>query len=77
MKRKIINWAEPFLDNKEEKNILKALKTTWISDGAFVKRFEKDVSKYVNSKFSISVNNGTSAIHLVYLALKCIYRLRA
>ncbi len=69
MKRKIINWAEPFLDNEEEKNILKALKTTWISDGAFVKRFEKDVSKYINSKFSISVNNGTSAIHLVYLAL--------
>jgi len=69
LKKKIINWAQPFLDKEEEKNIVKALKSTWISGGEFVDEFEHKVSKYIGSRFSISVNNGTSAIHLSYLAL--------
>ena len=30
----------------------------------------KEFYKYIKSDFAISVNNGTSAIHLAYLALK-------
>ncbi len=69
MKKKKINWAEPFLNKEDEDFIVKALKSTWISGGEYVEKFESQTAEYINSKFSISVNNGTSAIHLVYLSL--------
>ena len=69
MKKQFISWADPFLDKEDEKNVVKALRSTWISGGDYVQKFEKKISNLIDSKFSISVNNGTSAIHLVYLAL--------
>ena len=69
MKKNIIPWAKPDFYGYEEKFVKQALKSTWISDGVFVKKFEEQVSKYVGSKFGISVSNGTAAIHLVYLSL--------
>ena len=35
-----------------------------------MQKFEREFSKYIKSDFALSVNNGTSAIHLAYLALK-------
>ena len=65
----MIPWAKPNYYGYEEKYVKQALKSTWLSDGSFIQKFEKNLSSYVNSKFAISVTNCTAAIHLVYLAL--------
>jgi perosamine synthetase len=65
----MIPWARPDFYGYEEKYVKQALKSTWISDGAFIKKFERNFSKYLIVKNSITVSNGTAAIHLIYLAM--------
>ena len=68
----MIPWAKPDFYGYEERYLKDALKSTWISDGSFIRRLEKKFSKYLKIKESISVCNGTAAIHLIYLAMiKC------
>ena len=65
----MIPWAKPDFYGYEEKYLKQALKSTWISDGSFIKKLEKNFSNYLKTKESIAVSNGTAAIHLVYMAL--------
>tara|TARA_B100001057_G_scaffold419202_1_gene438851 strand:+ start:2980 stop:4080 length:1101 start_codon:yes stop_codon:yes gene_type:complete len=66
----MIPWARPDFYGHEEKYLKQALKSTWISDGSFIKKLEKNFSSYLRSKkHSVAVSNGTAAIHLIYLAL--------
>ena len=66
----MIPWAKPNYYGYEKKYINQALKSTWLSEGKFVKELEDKVCKFVNSKFAISVTSCTSALHLAYLALE-------
>ncbi len=65
----MIPWAKPDFHGYEEKFLKEALKSTWISDGSFIRKLEKNFSNYLKTKESIAVSNGTSAIHLIYLTL--------
>jgi dTDP-4-amino-4,6-dideoxygalactose transaminase len=47
----------------------KVYENTAFSGGPFVEEFEKTFSDYTNTKFTIGVNNGTSALHLAMIAL--------
>lgn len=49
--------------------MVEALRSGWISTGPFVSRFEELVSSAFKSKHSLAVSNGTTALHLAYLAL--------
>ncbi len=42
---------------------------TAFSGGPFVEEFEKDFASFCKTKFTVGVNNGTSALHLAMLAL--------
>jgi perosamine synthetase len=65
-----IPWAKPIFWGKEEQYVLEALRSSWISGGPFVERFERDLSDYLACKHVLSVSNGTAALHLAYIALK-------
>jgi perosamine synthetase len=64
-----ISWAKPDYWGKEKEYVLDALSSTWISGGPYVDRLENDFSKYFDMPHALAVNNGTSAIHLPYLAI--------
>ncbi|TPX27652.1 DegT/DnrJ/EryC1/StrS family aminotransferase [Cylindrospermopsis raciborskii] len=64
-----IPWIKPHFGGSEKEYLLDALDSTWISGGSYVERFEVEVSSFSNVPFAFSVSNGTSAIHLAYLAL--------
>lgn len=60
----------PQLNGKELKYVTECITTGWISSqGAFVKRFEKDFSAYCGAPHGVAVSNGTVAIHLALAAL--------
>ena len=48
-------------------NIIK--KINIVTNGIYCEKFEKEISKTVNSKYAVVCNNGTSAIFLAILAL--------
>ena len=68
--KKIIPWSQAHFISNEKFHLNRALDSTWVSGGEYVQKFEREFSKYIKSDFALSVNNGTSAIHLAYLALK-------
>jgi len=67
-KRKI-PVASPFIGQEEAEAVYEVVKSGWISMGKRVQEFEERFSKYVNSKYAIAVNNGTSALHLALIAM--------
>lgn len=62
---------EPDLTGNEERYLLDAFRSGWISSkGPFVDRFEREFASFVGSESpGISVSNGTVALHLALLGL--------
>ena len=70
LKKKEIPLHEPKIDLNDQKEILRSLKTGYVSSvGKNISKFEQKLKSITNSKFVTSVINGTSAIHI---ALKVI-----
>ena len=61
----MIPLSVPNISGRELEYVKECLDTGWISTaGSFVDRFEHDFSNYLGLKESVSVVNGTAALHL-------------
>jgi perosamine synthetase len=61
--------AMPDLSGNEEKYVVDAIRSTWISStGPYVQRFEKEFAELCGTRTAICVSNGTVALHLALLA---------
>ena len=70
MKKFKVFLYEPLIGKQEKKLVNDCLNTNWISSrGKYVKLFEDRFKRYINSKYAISVCNGTVALHLALVAL--------
>ncbi|WP_407166050.1 DegT/DnrJ/EryC1/StrS family aminotransferase [Bradyrhizobium sp. ORS 111] len=68
--RPLIPLYQPDLSGKERQYVLECIDTAWISSrGDFKARFENAFADYVGVPYAVSVNNGTTALHL---ALHCL-----
>ncbi len=65
----IIPYGKQTITNKDISTVVKVLKSDFLTQGPSVIDFESKFSKYVNSKHSIAVSNGTAALHLACIAL--------
>ncbi len=65
----LIPWAKPTFWGNEEKYVNQALFSTWISGGPFVDQLEQRVAEFCGVPHALAVSNGTTAVHLAYLAL--------
>ena len=61
----------PFYNREEKKNLLIAFDKNEISGfyGSFISKFEKNFSKFSDCKYGVSVNSGTTALHLGLLSV--------
>lgn len=65
-----ISLHEPEFDLEDERAVLETLRSAWVSTGGpKVIEFENELSKYVGSKYGISVSNGTVGLSLMLTAL--------
>lgn len=64
-----IPWAKPDFWGNEQEYVAQALTSTWISGGAFVDRLERDFADYCGVQYALTASNGTTALHMAYLAL--------
>ncbi len=61
----------PDLSGNEKKYVNDCIDSSWISSkGKYVKLFEEAFSRYIGTKYGISVSNGTVALQLALLMLK-------
>ena len=66
---KYIPYGRQFIDNKDKKLISSSLSNDLITTGPFVEKFEGNLSKYFNCKYSYVCSSGTAAIHLAMLSI--------
>ena len=70
LKSKFIPVNVPKLSNQEKINVKKCLTSGWISsEGEYVKKFEKDFSKYNNRIYGVAVSSGTGALEIALKSL--------
>jgi|TARA_B110000495_G_C23025327_1_gene609173 dTDP-4-amino-4,6-dideoxygalactose transaminase len=72
MKKKYIIFGRPYLGNEEIKSVTKVIKSKWIGSGPITELFEKKFKIYKKSKYTLSVNSCTAALHLslIYCGIK-------
>jgi perosamine synthetase len=70
MNKSRIALAYPDLVGNEEKYVVEAIRSSWISStGKFVNRFEQEFAEFTQAKYALVVSNGTVALHLALLGL--------
>ena len=65
----MIPYSTQTIEKEEIKSVTDVLKSNFLTGGPPVKRFEELISKKTKSKFALSFNSATSALHLSCLAL--------
>ncbi len=66
---KAIPLSSPDITNKEVDIINQVLSTPYLSIGSKIKEFEEKIANYLGVKYAVSVNSGTSALHLCIRSL--------
>lgn len=64
-----IPWGKPSFWGNEQRYVSEALTSTWISGGRFVERFENEFARYTGTRYAVTSSNGTTALHMAFLAL--------
>jgi len=66
--KEYIPYGRHYVDDDDIAEVVKVLKSDWLTTGPVVYRFEKAFASYVGSKYAVAVANGTAALHLACLA---------
>ena len=65
----MIPYSKQTIDKKDIRSIVKTLKSDFLTQGPLIPKFENAISKKVGSKYSVTVNSATSALHISCMAL--------
>ena len=65
----MIPYSRQYIDEDDIKEVIKVLKSDYITQGPKILEFEKALSTYTGSKYCVVYNSGTSALHASYYAL--------
>ena len=66
---KIIPYGRQHISSSDIRIVSQALKKDLITTGKYVNKFEKNISKFLNVKHSLTCNSGTSAIQLAFMGI--------
>ena len=61
---KLIPISKPSLSKDELNSISNVFDSGWLGMGSKTKEFEKKIVEFIGSKFAVTTNTGTSALHL-------------
>lgn len=64
-----IPYSKQFIDSEDIEEVVNVLKSDWLTQGPKPREFEENFCKFTGAKYSISVSNGTAALHLACLVL--------
>ncbi len=67
---KTTSYGKQTINNNDIKEVIRVLKSDFLTQGPKVSQFEKKLSNYFGSKYCSAVSSGTAALHLAGKALK-------
>lgn len=66
----MIPYSRQYIDEDDIKEVIRVLKSDYITQGPKILEFEKALSTYTGSKYCVVYDSGTSALHASYNALR-------
>ena len=66
---KIIPYGRQYIDHKDIKSVSRVLNGELITTGSQIDKFENKIKKFLNCKYSITCNSGTSALFLAFISI--------
>jgi UDP-4-amino-4,6-dideoxy-N-acetyl-beta-L-altrosamine transaminase len=66
----MIPYGRQDITNEDIEEVIKVLKSDFLTQGPAVPEFEKSISEYCGVSYAYAVNSATSALHLACLALE-------
>lgn len=63
MSKENIYYSKPYLDNSDLECLRSVFKSNFLTQGPKIPEFEKKISQFVKSRYSIAFNSATSALH--------------
>ncbi len=70
MKSKIYSYGRQNITWNDIIEVVKTLRSPYLTQGPKIAEFEKTIADYVGAKYCVAVANGTAALHLCTLALE-------
>lgn len=70
MEKTTIPFALPFIDDEEVEEIVKTVRSGWLTMGPKTVFFEEELAQYIGVKHVVAVNSCTAALHLSLIALR-------
>lgn len=65
----MIPLSSPYIGEKEIEYVNEVLNSRYLSLGPYLEKFENSFKKFIDAKYAIGVNSGTSALHLLLRAI--------
>jgi len=62
----IMPYGHQWLDDSDIEEVIKVLKSDWLTQGPKVKEFESALAHYCGAKYAVAFSSGTAALHGAY-----------
>jgi dTDP-4-amino-4,6-dideoxygalactose transaminase len=69
MRRQFLQFAPPLIGDDEVAEVVRCLRSGWITTGPVANRFEQAFAEYVGAERALALNSGTAALHCGLAAL--------
>ena len=66
---KFIPYGHQWIDEEDIEEVVKVLKSDWITTGPKIEEFENSLCSYIGCKYAVAVNSGTSALDIAVQSL--------
>ena len=67
--RKMIPQIQPWIDEQEQDEVMRVMRSTYLTEGQVTKEFEIGLTTLTGAKHAIAVCNGTAALYCILKAL--------
>ncbi len=65
----MIGHSHPTIDKLEFIMLKKVLASGYLSENRYVRNLEKELKDFIEARFAVATNSGTSALHILLLGL--------
>ncbi|MBN1161505.1 MAG: DegT/DnrJ/EryC1/StrS aminotransferase family protein [Dehalococcoidales bacterium] len=69
IRKTFLPFHRPLLGAEEEEEVIRTLRSGWLTTGARTQEFEKTFAEYIGCRHAIGLNSGTAGLHLALVAL--------